>query len=510
MLEIFRKKVRLWVFALVCCLVNLVLYNVPFLQFVVEHATMPMAERWLMIVSMFTLLITLNFFAVYLFVFLLRRVGKWLIALWTLLNGFCSYFVVTYHNFMDDAMMLNVLNTRYSEASGFFSWQLVAWTIVLGVVPAVIVLLTKVNRGTWRGFGKYVGGSLLASVIIVLLNFNQILWISKYETELGALTMPWSYTVNMTRMVNLRMHQNEKEELLPDAKFKDNERSVMVLVIGESARKANFQLYGYERATNPELSTVEGLHVFEAQSCATYTTAGVKSILEYKPSGTLYEILPNYLYRTGADVEWRTSNWGEPPVHVGAYLKHLDLKKTYNWDDEKHDELLIQGLKERILSSKKAKVLIVLHTSTSHGPEYQIHYPADYEIFKPIAGNVEDARKDLKKLINAYDNSIIYTDHILRSIIDTLQSLEGWHSAMLYVSDHGESLGEGGMFMHGVPKKMAPKEQYEIPFLLWTNDSFRTVRKPAEVIDQHYVFHTVIDYMGMETEVFDKEKSLFE
>ena len=80
----------------------------------------------------------------------------------------------------------------------------------------------------------------------------------------------------------------------------------MVLVIGESARKANFQFYGYERNTNPRLAKQEGLKVFQATACATYTTAGTKAILEPQNSDDLYEMLPNYAFRTGVDVSWRT------------------------------------------------------------------------------------------------------------------------------------------------------------------------------------------------------------
>lgn len=509
LLNFLKKRISLVKFAAVCSALNLVLYNIPFLQFVGEHADFSNASHWLLMVSMCVLLITLNFFAFYLFAFLFRTVGKWLLALFAFLNGVCSYFVITYHNFMDGAMMNNVLNTRYSEASGFFTWQMVIFAIIFGLLPAILIVMQKVERGTWKTFGKWAGGSLAISVLLVLINFNQVLWIGKYETELGGLVMPWSYTANMTRMVNARFEEQKEEILLPDATFADNEKSVMVLVIGESARKANFQLYGYNRPTNPRLSEQTDLHVFNANSNATYTTAGVKSILEYKDTSELYEILPNYLYRTGADVSWRTSNWGEPPVHIKDYIKKDELAKQYHWDNPDYDELLIQGLKERIENSNKNKVLIVLHTSTSHGPEYQTHYPAQFEVFKPIASNVEAARKDLSKLYNAYDNTIVYTDYILYNIIDTLRSLNGWNAAMLFVSDHGESLGEDGLFMHGVPMKIAPKQQYEIPFLLWANNSTLAVRKPTETIDQHYVFHTVLDWFNVKSEIFDKEKSLF-
>lgn len=118
-----------------------------------------------------------------------------------------------------------------------------------------------------------------------------------------------------------RYKSNEKEILLPDAVVADRQKSVVVLVIGESARRANFSLYGYSKNTNPLLSKVPNLYHFDANSFATYTTAGVKSILEHTDPDKLYEILPNYLYRNDVDVVWRTSNWGEPPVHIKTYQK---------------------------------------------------------------------------------------------------------------------------------------------------------------------------------------------
>lgn len=128
--------------------------------------------------------------------------------------------------------------------------------------------------------------------------------------------MPWSYSVNTVLFYIDKHNQNKKEILLPDAIIKDNEKSVVVLVIGESARSQNFSLYGYGKNTNPLLSKTKNLFHFNAISCATYTTAGVKGILEHTRTDELYEILPNYLYRNNVEVVWRTTNWGEPPVHI--------------------------------------------------------------------------------------------------------------------------------------------------------------------------------------------------
>ena len=345
-----------------------------------------------------------------------------------------------------------------------------------------------------------------------MANISQTLWISQHDTELGGLLQPWSYLVNTIRVTSIKHHKQAEEIKLPDGKITDSEKAVVVLVIGESARKANFQLYGYDRDTNPLLSKQEGLKVYQATSCATYTTAGVKAILEPKNSDDLYELLPNYAFRTGVDVAWRTSNWGEPPIHIDEYLNSVALAKMYPEVGQYFDRILFTGLRERIESSKKDKVLIVLHTNTSHGPNYADKYPKEFEFYKPVARNVEEGEKNVGMLVNAYDNSIRYTDYLLDSLINTLHSMEDWKSAMIFISDHGESLGENKMFMHGIPMKLAPKVQYEIPFLVWTSKDFRDFKPDSElpaVLEQHYVFHSVLNLLSIQSPAYNKDFDIF-
>jgi lipid A ethanolaminephosphotransferase len=327
---------------------------------------------------------------------------------------------------------------------------------------------------------------------------------------------------NTFRVISSQHDEQAEEILLPDGKITDHEKAVVVLVIGESARKANFQLYGYQRDTNPLLSKQNGLHVYEATSCATYTTAGTKAILEPKNTDDLYELLPNYAFRTGVDVSWRTSNWGEPPIHIDEYLTDTELAAAApDVSEPLYDAILFRGLRERIESSPKDKVLVILHTSTSHGPKYADKYPKEFEVFKPVANSVEEGEKNIGMLVNAYDNTIRYTDYLLDSLINTLREMTDWKSAMIFISDHGESLGEKGIFMHGLPMRLAPKVQYEIPFLVWTSDGFRRY-KPASnqqapavgelppVLDQHYIFHSVLNLLSIQSPAYDKDLSLFE
>jgi len=502
-----KKSLKLSLFAGILSLWNLILFNIPMLSYASKNVDQGFPGV-MIVVSLTFLVFILNYFAAYLVLRLLKTPGKIIIALANFISATCVYFIIFFNNLMDETMVANFFNTRYSEASGFINLKLIVWVLVLGVVPAIFIISQKIEYGSWKKFGVCCGTSLGAGIIVVLLNMNAVLWVGEHDTELGGLTMPWSYTVNTFRHFNSVRNTNREEIPLPDAAFTDSTKTVTVLMIGESARKMNFSLYGYEKNTNPLLSARTDITLLNARSCATYTTAGVKAILEYKDSPDLYEILPNYLFRTGADVIWRSGNWGEPPIHIDEYVDEDDLREQYDCEDEKYDGILIEGLKERIQQSKSNKVLIILHMGTSHGPDYSTRYPERFGVFTPVSDSVEEAAKDRTALVNGYDNTIVYTDYLIDSTIEQLRELEEWNSSLIFVSDHGESLGEGKMFMHGVPLKVAPREQYEIPFIVWTSDG-KKIRGFSEAIDQHYVFHSVLRLMGVSSPVYNKEKDIF-
>lgn len=504
-----RKPMKLIVFAAIMSAVNLVFHNIPFFSFVREHTNGGAFSNFFLIASLVIVMLALNMFACYLLVYLLRYVGRVLIAIFHILSSACVYYILKFHIIMDDSMMSNVFNTRYSEASGFITWSAFGFLFLTGIIPAIYVLTQKIDYGKLKMFGIVSGSSIGLSLLLILLNLNQVLWIGKYDTELGGLIMPYSYVVNTIRLQNQKKQKSAEEIKLPDASISNEQKEVVVLVIGESARKHNFQLYGYERPTNPLLSQRNDITVLTANSNDTYTTAGVKAILEYKGTSDLYEILPNYLYRTGVDVAWRTDNWGEPPVHIQDYKTDNQLAKIFPDKDRRYDEFLTSGLRQRIDTCSKNKLFIVLHTSTSHGPCYSTKYPKAFEKFSPVCHNVENAKDSLPELVNAYDNSILYTDYLLNNIIDTLQTITERKCAMIYVSDHGESLGENNMFMHGIPLKLAPKEQYEIPFIVWTSDGYREMKKMDKTVDQHYIYHSVLNLLSVESPIYNADYDLF-
>ena len=506
------KPITLFVFSCIVSVATLLLYNIPFFNYVAANSNEGTGGKVFLMVSLVAIMLVVNFMMTYLTVYLMRLVGRILLAILSVINATAVYFILTYSVIIDETTIGNVFNTRYSEASGFFSWGLWLFIVCLGILPALFCLLQPVVKGQARKLGAYCGSSLVIVLAVALANINQTLWVSQHDTELGGLLQPWSYLVNSIRVTSMNLAKQAEEIKLPDGRLTDEEKTVVLLVIGESARKANFQLYGYQRDTNPLLSKREGLKVFQAISCATYTTAGVKAILEPKNSDDLYELLPNYAFRTGVDVLWRTSNWGEPPVHIDDYITHEQLGLQYPGKDITHDEILLNGFRERIESSTKNKVLAVLHTSTSHGPKYADKYPKEFEVYKPVAKNIEEGEKNVDMLVNAYDNTIRYTDFLLDSLITTLSSMKDKNTALIFISDHGESLGENKMFMHGIPMKLAPKVQYEIPFLVWTSEGFRDY-KPASglpaVLDQHFIFHSVLNLLSIQSPAYNKDFDIF-
>ena len=508
----FLRPISLFVFSCIVSIGTLLLYNIPFFNYVADNSNESLGGRILLLASLVVIMLALNFMMTYLVMFLMRMIGRILLAILSIINATAVYFIITYGVMMDQTTIENVFNTRYSEASGFFSLWLWLFILVFGLLPAMWCIVQPVVIGKAKKLGISCAGSLAIVLVIALLNISQTLWISQHDTELGGLLQPWSYLVNTCRMISSQHDEQVEEIKLPDGKITDNEKAVVVLVIGESARKANFQLYGYERPTNPLLAKQKDLKVYEATSCATYTTAGSKAILEPKNSDDLYELLPNYAFRTGVDVSWRTSNWGEPPIHIDEYITDDELAEKYPEVNKDYDGILFHGLRERIESSQKNKVLIILHTSTSHGPKYSDKYPKEFEVYKPVAKNVEEGQKNIGMLVNAYDNTILYTDFLIDSLVNTLRAMTDWHSAMIYISDHGESLGENKMFMHGLPMNLAPKGQYEIPFLVWTSENFRDYKSKDElpaVLEQHYIFHSVLNLLSIDSPAYDKEFDIY-
>ena len=504
-----KNNIKITHFVLVISVLNLLLFHLPFFEFVVNNVDCKSFNGILLVVSLLVLMLLLNALVFFIFFYISRYLGKFLLVTFFIINSIAIYFVTTYSVILDESMIGNVLNTKFEESSSFFSFKLIVYLILFGILPSIYILYVQIINVTFKRFISIFSITLLLILGLVAINASNVLWIDKNSKILGGLAMPWSYTVNITLLKVHESQKNRKEILLPNAVIKDEEKSVVVLVIGESARSANFSLYGYTKNTNPLLSRQLNLFHFNATSGATYTTAGVKCILEHENSNDLYEILPNYLYRNNVEVIWRTTNWGEPPIHIKKYQNRDSLQANYKGNYSKYDEILLSNLKDEIRNAKKNKILVVLHSSTSHGPTYSTKYPKSFEKFQPVCNSVELGKCTKAELMNAYDNTIVYTDFILSKLIDDLKELKEYKSSMIFVSDHGESLGENNLYMHGLPLSIAPKEQYEIPFIVWLSDSSAKKVKNKKTINQNYVFHSVLNFLNIQSPIYNEEFNIF-
>ena len=514
----FNKKVSFIKFIFLVVLFDIALYHVPLFSFVVSNLDLSSVSGVLTVFSVVVSLFSVSAFILFLLASVLPVfMFKILVSVIFISNAIAVYFVNTYHVVLDKSMMGNVFNTRTVEAMSCYDSKIFIYIFVLGILPSVIFWKLKVipsKRLKVLGVGIV---SLVAGVFLMYLNSTTWLWFDKNARILGALAMPWSYSINAIRYKVKELKKSKVQVLLPDAKFVDDKKMVVVLVIGESARAKDFSLYGYDKKTNPLLEKEDVVVLKNSHSTATYTTASVHSILSYKGSSSDdFEPLPSYLHRAGAYVIWRSKNWGEPKLNIDKYQKAGELEKYCKTRGCKYDEVLDTNLTKEILDAPKKKVFIVLHTAGSHGPTYFKKYPKEFEKFKLVCKSVDLKTCSEEELINAYDNTIVYTDYFLDKTINFLKSLKGIPTVLLYLSDHGESLGEYGLYLHGTPYGIAPKFQKDIPFIVWESDAFLRSRgwnkpyvKKSNSYGQYNIFHTVLGAFGLKSSVYDKSLDLF-
>ena len=474
----------------------------------------------LALVTLFTLQLVISITVLGCTALVSIRIMKVLCAVFTICNSLALYFIVQYNTILDSTMIGNVVNTNIREASDFIHPKIIIYLTVLGILPAMFFWRIRISPSPrlWRV--AFVALSIILGSVWLYGNASSWLWIDKNAKRLGGLVLPWSYVFNTIRYFRHETDRNRTTKLLPALSIDANRGSIFVLVIGESARAQNFSLYGYPRPTNPLLKTQGVTALPGAQSCATYTTASLRCMLSANGAQGMNgndETLPSYLARHGIEVIWRTNNFGEPPLKVTSYETAETIRKTcaVNCSRLAYDEVLLQGLEDRLKhADPKTKTLVILHQSGSHGPQYYTKYPSEFEVFKPACHSVELQNCTKDELVNAYDNTIVYTDYFLSKLIEMLKAVDGRESVMLYMSDHGESLGESGLYLHGVPISIAPQNQFVVPLVVWMSDQFlrrgRGVNKSFRPKLSHdVVFHSVLGAMDLTSPSYLPEQDLF-
>ncbi len=308
-------------------------------------------------------------------------------------------------------------------------------------------------------------------------------------------------------------------------------RTVTVIVLGETARASNFSLNGYSRVTTPELAQVPGLLNFSnMESCGTATAVSIPCMFSAlgrrhysQDKAQAQEGLLDVLRHAGLDVTWRDNNSG--CKGVCDRVKHEDVSRPVKGDplcndEECFDEILLRGLKERIHDAS-GDLVLVLHQKGSHGPAYSKRYPAKFKKFGPVCDTNELAQCSQAAIVAGYDNTILYTDHVLKGAIDILAQGsrdDNVDTALVYVSDHGESLGEHNLYLHGAPYIISPREQRHVPFMVWLSDGFRVRFKldqqcltasAERKLDHDYLFHSTLGLLNISTAIYNPRLDLF-
>lgn len=507
-------------FIVVAALANAVLYHRPLYSFAVANLDYSSFNGVLTLVTLFFLVTFITTLILSLLSLVSQRLIKAVCMLGALCNAFALYFLETYGVVLDKSMMGNVFNTNVAEASSLFHPKLLVYLLVLGVLPCWLLARVEVQRSPLLR-------RVVFSVLVLLLGLGWIyassktwLWIDDHASRLGGMTMPWSYVINASRHKVDHLLASREQTLLPAASFVADGKTIVILVIGEAARAQNFSLYGYRRPTNPLLAGSGVTVLPHARACSTYTTASVACMLSHiEASGPLsrsYEPLPSYLQRHGIDVIWRTRNWGEPPLKVQTFQRAGELRQACQGNGCGYDEVLLDALDQRIRSSTKDRIFVVLHQAGSHGPSYHTEYPQPFEVFKPVCKSVELHQCTNEELVNAYDNTIVYTDYFLHRAIGVLKAFPATATLLMYISDHGESLGEYGLYLHGTPYSIAPDVQKDIPFLVWMSDAFRQKKGISMALltrptsgSQANVFHSVMGAFDMRSEIYNRQLDIF-
>lgn len=469
----------------------------------------------------------LTFIMLFLTLLSSKLTTKPVLILFLLLSAAASYFMNNYDVVIDHIMIQNIFQTNLAETSDLLSLKLFYYCVLLGVLPAFFVYRVRIKPETFK---RMMLKRITIAFISICIVFGSILLFSKFYTSffrehkpLRYYTNPVYYIYSAGKYVH-RRYKTSKTVIQPignDAKISttDNNRELVILVVGEAARADRFSLNGYERETNPLLQQEDIISFNNMYSCGTSTAYSVPcmfSILprsEYSDSkGASMENLLDVLKHAQVDIQWRDNNSNSKHIATNVpYYNYRIPPVNSVCDTECRDVGMLVGLQEHINNQPKGDIFIVLHQMGNHGPAYYKRYPASFEKFTPVCKTNELDECSKEEIGNGYDNAILYTDFFLEQVIKLLKNnSQQFETAMIYMSDHGESLGEYGIYLHGLPYQMAPDAQKHIASIFWFGDSFNIDRKllqkkASKRFSHDNLFHTILGLMEIKTSVYDKQ-----
>lgn len=482
-------------------------------------------------------------FSVIFHAFSARVILKPVLILMLILAAGVGYFQTKYGVIIDKSMIQNVVETDYKEASELISFSLLFYLAFYGLLPALFVGLVTVRyrplvKESLIRILSLIGAALLAALLI-WANYKNFVLIGREHRELrmfvnptGPLFEGYKFAKNKYfkavegPIQAIGLDGKQSAQYLQARKI-DGKKTIVVLVVGETARAKDFSLNGYERETNPKLSKDDVVSFNNTYSCGTSTAESVPCIfshfdrVDYSSSDAgNYENLLDVMSHSGVNVLWRDNNSGCKGVcNRVTYedVSNVSIPALCN-TSECFDEILLHELQERI-QKNNGDTFVVLHQKGSHGPAYFKRYPEEFRRFTPEC--IDSAPQNCQKetLLNAYDNSILYTDHFLHQTINFLKGMSSQYNAVfLYVSDHGESLGENGLYLHGLPYALSPDDQRHIPMIAWVSSGYSASfgldqqclkKHVGQAYSHDNIFHSMLGLFGVETKQYKKDHDIF-
>lgn len=480
-------SIRTETLALIASVFFTVACNGAFLTALVSHRPLPLFD--LVALVTFTAILVTGFQWLLLLLIVNRWTAKPVLILLAFVTAPAVFYMTVYGIYIDRAMVQNVLETDWREASELFDWHLGLYFVIYGLIPAFLVWKVEIRRGPLMDALKARTVGVIAAIALIGIGLwpamDSLVPMMREHRETRYLVTPSNVVVSTLRQGAGNQSSDsdrQKTKMATDAvRFihaAHQKPKAFVLVVGETVRARNWGLSGYERQTTPKLAGLSVVNFQDVASCGTDTATSLPCMLSLygrrqydKEKIRDSESILHVLNRVGVEVNWRDNQSGCKGTCSG--LPFTDFSNTKDSEvcpsPRCYDAVLLKDLKKEI-DTAKGDVLIVLHMLGTHGPAYYQRYPDSYRQFTPTCDTTDLSRCEYQSLVNTYDNGILYTDFVLSQVVSELKGIVSHETGMLYVSDHGESLGEGNLYLHGLPYALAPKEQTRVPLVMWLSE----------------------------------------
>jgi lipid A ethanolaminephosphotransferase len=458
---------------------------------------------------------------------------RWILALFVIIASQAAYYMDHLGVIIDTVMIDNIMQTNTNEFASLITTILIVRTLVFGVIPAWLIVKycpASTNfKAEFKSRLKTIAFCLVSIILLVIpftADYSSFIREHKivrfYANPTYSVYSAIKYVTEQSKIASHAvLHKTAEDAVLIDPST--SKKELIILVVGETARADRFSLNGYQRETNPLLAKENLVSFSNVSSCGTSTGVSVPCMFSSlgrdkydKEKALEQENVLDVLKKNGIEVLWRDNN--SDSKGVATRVKYEDFKSpTLNptCEGECRDIGMLSGLDKYIEAHKSQDMMIVLHQMGNHGPEYYRRYPKAFERFKPACqtGELRDCSK--QEIDNAYDNAILYTDYFLSEVISFLKKYDSTHeTAMLYIADHGESLGEHGIYLHAAPYMMAPKEQTHVPAIVWAGKSFDYRLDDIKSYQDHALSHddlfcTILASYELNSHICAAKKGIF-